>query len=243
MACNLAYVRDRASCLCLALRPPCILCLEHSRAPDDLGPCIHRYGDIMTKNSYAVRPYRPSTDDRSACSRVCALNAHSTSDSNKVSARSVNDELWGDLFVSAYLDRHPEYAWVLESCSESDKQGQIVGYVVGTPDTQPFERYYFSHFWPARIGMYSSLPPDTFTQREQDLIRKTATFGDAAIKEDRAYLDAHPAHIHINLLPQARGQGYGKEMMGLIFGAMRHRGVKGVHLTAARGNEAAGRVF
>jgi hypothetical protein len=46
-------------------------------------------------------------------------------------------------------------------------------------------------------------------------------------------LQRHPAHVHIDLLPHARGKGHGRALMRLQLGQLARRGAVGVHLNMA----------
>ena len=46
------------------------------------------------------------------------------------------------------------------------------------------------------------------------------------------YMDAkkYPAHLHIDILPEAQHQGYGAKLMDVLMDYLAEKGVKGVHL-------------
>jgi ribosomal protein S18 acetylase RimI-like enzyme len=49
----------------------------------------------------------------------------------------------------------------------------------------------------------------------------------------------YPAHLHINLLPEYQGKGYGTEMLETLFAALKERGINGVMLLASAENKGA----
>jgi ribosomal protein S18 acetylase RimI-like enzyme len=49
----------------------------------------------------------------------------------------------------------------------------------------------------------------------------------------------HPAHLHIDLLPQAQGQGNGRRMIEALLAKLRALGVPGVHLGVGARNSGA----
>ena len=53
------------------------------------------------------------------------------------------------------------------------------------------------------------------------------------------YGDDHPAHLHIDLLPELQGQGWGRRLIDTLAGALRERGVSGLHLVASADNTGA----
>ena len=48
--------------------------------------------------------------------------------------------------------------------------------------------------------------------------------------------DDYPAHLHIDLLPSAQGQGWGRALMDRFLAQLRAAGVAGVHLGVATVN-------
>ncbi|MCZ9343187.1 GNAT family N-acetyltransferase, partial [Streptomyces sp. TRM76130] len=49
-------------------------------------------------------------------------------------------------------------------------------------------------------------------------------------------LAAHPAHLHIDLLPEWQGRGYGRALTHTFLRALRQRAVPSVHLVMATAN-------
>jgi ribosomal protein S18 acetylase RimI-like enzyme len=53
----------------------------------------------------------------------------------------------------------------------------------------------------------------------------------------------YPAHLHIDLLPQVQGQGWGLAMMQTFLDKLRELQVKGVHLGVSKRNPRAIRFY
>ncbi len=51
--------------------------------------------------------------------------------------------------------------------------------------------------------------------------------------------DDYPAHLHIDLLPSAQGQGWGRALMDRFLAQVRSAGARGVHLGVATVNRGA----
>ena len=49
----------------------------------------------------------------------------------------------------------------------------------------------------------------------------------------------YPAHLHINILEDYQGKGYGTELMNTLLLKLKEKGIKGVMLLAAEGNAGA----
>ena len=49
----------------------------------------------------------------------------------------------------------------------------------------------------------------------------------------------YPAHLHIDLLPEAQGRGFGRRLIWTMIDELRRRGVPGLHLVADARNAGA----
>ena len=56
------------------------------------------------------------------------------------------------------------------------------------------------------------------------------TLRDRSVPDEYLEGSSWPAHLHINLLPVARGRGAGAALMSAWIGRLRERGCSGVHL-------------
>ena len=96
-----------------------------------------------------------------------------------------------------------------------------------------FERW-FEDVW---------LPP----LRDRYPLGSGSTPADAAIVQslhhpttaDAGLLPAHPAHLHIDLLPRLQGQGWGRRVMQAVLEELARAGATGVHLGVDEANTGA----
>ena len=170
-----------------------------------------------------IRPFRPG--DEPALSEICLRTADAGADATGVFE---DDDIWAAVFVLPYVARHPELAFVVESDG-----GTPVGYIVGTPDTRAFEDWFATEWWP-RFAQRWPKPETEVTRQDGTLIY---AYGRRAGAEP--YGDEHPAHLHIDLLPEAQGQGWGRRLIETFTAALRERGVTGLHLVASAENTGA----
>jgi len=170
-----------------------------------------------------IRPFRPG--DEPALSEICLRTADAGADATGVFE---DDDIWAAVFVLPYVARHPELAFVVESVG-----GTPVGYIVGTPDTRAFEDWFATEWWP-RFAQRWPKPETEVTRQDGTLIY---AYGRRAGAEP--YGDEHPAHLHIDLLPEAQGQGWGRRLIETFTAALRERGVTGLHLVASAENTGA----
>lgn len=170
-----------------------------------------------------IRPYRP--EDADAVSRICVLTGDAGGDATGLFS---SDELLPDVFVRPYVTRHAELAFVVEA---DDRR--VVGYIVGVPDTDAFEEWFHDEWWPSVAARYPL--PDAERSREDG----TVIYAHGRRAGAEPYGAEYPAHLHIDLLPEAQGQGWGRRLIETLVGALRERGVTGLHLTAAAENAGA----
>lgn len=174
-----------------------------------------------------IRPYRAS--DRAAMFEICVRTAAAGKDARGLFR---DDELWGLIFAVPYVERHRDLAWVVEA-----DDGTAIGYVVATDDTDAFEKWFREEWWPqftARFPRPSA--PQTLEEKIIEYAYERAPGREPNTAE-------HPAHLHIDLLPQTQGQGLGRRLIETLFAELRHRGVPGLHLGMNPDNVGAARFY
>ncbi|WP_203135705.1 GNAT family N-acetyltransferase [Microbacterium sp. JZ31] len=171
-----------------------------------------------------IRPYRPG--DRDAVAEVCLRTADHGSDATGVFE---DDDLWALVFALPYVTRHPDLAFVVEALD-----GRVVGYVIGTDDTDSFEDWFRDEWWPRFAERFPQ--PESERTRQDGTV--TYAYGRRAGAEPYAGL-GYPAHLHIDLLPEAQGQGLGRALIDTLVAALRSRRVPGLHLAASDRNTGA----
>lgn len=158
--------------------------------------------------------------DASALSRICLL----TADAGE-SAEGLYDygELPGLIWAVPYVKLPTTWGFVLvdEATKDDAGQGLVVGYIVGTIDTRAFEQHATQHWWPAQAEKYSSsLAPNPADERCINLLRNMEDAPDVN-------LDFSDAHMHIDILSEYQGKGWGRQLVGRAVEYLREVGVKG----------------
>lgn len=178
----------------------------------------------MTK----IRPYRDA--DRDALYDISVRTADAGRDATALFA---DPHLCGDVFAAPYVVRHPDLSWVVESTD-----GRTVGYIVATDDTDAFEQWFRDEWWPSKQGEYP-------LSGAAEPTRQDGTIGYASRRAPgtEKHAGAYPAHLHIDLLPEAQGQGLGRRLIETLFAELRSRGVRGLHLGMNPTNAAAGAFY
>lgn len=153
---------------------------------------------------------------------ICLRTANAGTDA---SALYSDPHYPGLLYAVPYAIYEPQLAYVLA-------QGEVtLGYVVATRNSDAFEKCLDEQWWPPLVEKMADREPQLpLDSKVLDFIRRPQHKG-AALTE------RYPAHLHINLLPQVQGGGYGRQLIEKELEALRRAGVSGVHLGVSLKNE------
>jgi GNAT superfamily N-acetyltransferase len=167
-----------------------------------------------------VRPYRSA--DRSQVRHVCYETGYM---GDPATWFWRDAESFSDMFSGYYTDREPESAFVVEI------DGVVSGYLLGAIDA--------STTWnPATVaGRHIVRRGIAFRPGTAPFIWRSVKDGllDIGLRRvktsDLDFEDPRwPAHLHIDLLPIARGRGAGRRLVASWFDRLRSAGVAGCHL-------------
>jgi ribosomal protein S18 acetylase RimI-like enzyme len=171
-------------------------------------------------NGFAIR--KAELHDEGALLDICVR----TSDQGRDGRHLYTDQDYpGLIWVSPYLHLCSEHCFVLVHDSS------VVGYAVGTSDTDRFEASMEKHWWPdirRRFeGAHARTDADSYVLgyfRDPERISTATT-------------SSYPAHLHINLLEEAQGKGLGRALIEKITASFESAGAIGVHLGVNALNE------
>lgn len=170
-----------------------------------------------------IRPYRAS--DEAAVRDVCLRTGDLGGDATPLYQ---DREVVSDVFAMPYMVFDPECAFV------ADNGERAVGYIVGTPDTARFARQWRDE-WLPRVAARHTVPPaapDWANDLEGTVLW--------ILHHPEQMVDSvpagYPAHLHINLLPEAQGRGVGRELVQRLCTVLKAAGAEGVHLQVAERN-------
>ncbi|TDN92009.1 GNAT family N-acetyltransferase [Microbacterium sp. BK668] len=170
-----------------------------------------------------IRPFQRG--DEPALADICLRTADEGGDATGIFD---DDEIWAQIFVLPYVARHPEFAFVVEA-----DDGRVAGYIVCAPDTRAFEDWFAGEWWPRFAERWPR--PDLERNRQDGTLR----YAYARRAGAEPYGDDYPAHLHIDLLPELQGQGWGRRLVETLVSALREHGIHGLHLVASAGNTGA----
>lgn len=166
---------------------------------------------------FMIRPVQPA--DKRALIDICVRTGHHGGDATGVYADA---RALAEIYLLPYVALEPQWCWVAE-----DAEG-VAGYLVATPDTLSFARCAEAQWWPA-LKRQRPLPDPGDERPQAQLTRRLH----AGVLTKLPFLDDYPAHLHIDLLPRAQGQGVGRELMDTLLHALENQGVRGVHLAVS----------
>ncbi|WP_199425297.1 GNAT family N-acetyltransferase [Actinotalea solisilvae] len=168
-----------------------------------------------------IRAYRPA--DRDDVYDVCVRTADAGGDAR---GQYSTDDFMPDLFAGPYLHLEPELAFVL------DDGDRVVGYVLGAADTARWAAEHRARWLPLVADRYPrATGPGPRTPQEDltELLHHPE-------RNVHPGLEAYPAHLHIDVLPEHQGAGHGRALIRTYLAALRAAGVPAVHLGMVTAN-------
>ncbi|MFF1574646.1 GNAT family N-acetyltransferase [Leifsonia sp. NPDC058292] len=170
----------------------------------------------------AIRAYRPA--DRNDVFEICVRTGASGGDATGLYS---DETLLPDIFADPYLTFQPDLAFVV------DTGERAAGYIISVGDSVAFADWYRSEWAP---GFEARHPVTAATsEEERELIAYGANPGGILIPEVAEF----PAHLHIDLLPELQGQGFGRGLIRTLLAELHRRGVPGVFLSMSASNTSA----
>ncbi|MFQ3547875.1 MAG: N-acetyltransferase, partial [Termitinemataceae bacterium] len=133
-----------------------------------------------------------------------------------------------------------------------------LGYILGTSDTAAYTEWFNQTWRPAVLAQFESIDePQGSAQVTNRTIMDTSMEDTPMVPEEGTQADAgvwrlfsqplqcppwvqeYPGHIHIDLLPEAQGGGWGRKLMDAMAARFMEKGCHGFHLGVSAANEAA----
>lgn len=164
----------------------------------------------------SIRPYR--ADDRADVYDVCVRTAAVGTDATGIYS---SDDLMPDVFAGPYLDIQPDLAWVIDTGT------RVAGYVLAAADTRAFVARLREELLPGFAAKYRE-----HSSADEWVVALGLDPERMLVPE----VDDYPAHLHIDLLPELQGQGWGRALIDTLRAELGRRGIPGVHLTVDPAN-------
>jgi ribosomal protein S18 acetylase RimI-like enzyme len=155
-------------------------------------------------------------------------------------ARTIGSYLWFKVYVLIT----PSTCFILD-----DGTGRAVGYMIGTPSTthlaEQWREKLVPMLDPKLVPKPEDLTGDEMMDRDDvwNMRRAVYTAEFDLLQSTPHLLEQYPAHLHVNILPEFQGKGYGKMLMDVFIQKLQQLGVGGVHLGMVGSNEGARRFY
>lgn len=172
--------------------------------------------------SFEIRPYHIS--DLTSIYKICL----ETADSGKDATGLFKDpDLNAHFYAAPYVLFEPEICFVI---TNNDKP---CGYIIGTKDSQKFYEKCERDWFPTLRNRYP-LCDENDKSLDARIIKRIHE-GQIVKKE----LLGYPAHLHIDLLPETQGQGFGRKIMGVFINKLKELNIPALHLEVGKTNPGA----
>jgi len=136
----------------------------------------------------------------------------------------VDDWIWAEFWTRYFTDREPRHSWVLQRLQD----GKIVGYLCGSSQCKKVD-HYAVHLLPriAWRAIRKGLLRHAGTRRS--ILAMLGSLLKGELDVPGRLSDCYTGTWHFNLLPEARGAGWGWLLLRTYVRAMREQGVAGIH--------------
>ncbi|MDR1108728.1 MAG: GNAT family N-acetyltransferase [Spirochaetaceae bacterium] len=142
--------------------------------------------------------------------------------------------LLGQYYAAPYLFFDPSLCFI----AEEDYIPR--GYIAAAADSAAFYQWLDTAWLPPLRRRYPEpFPQDRIKSAYEERILKQLHQSPRVSEAQSPWLSRYPAHLHIDLLPEIQGKGWGKVLMKTLFAELEQRKIPGVHLGVAAANTAA----
>jgi len=135
--------------------------------------------------------------------------------------KSINEELAGKItsaiYSTYYIKEESENCFVLEDNSV------VEGYILCAENYKAFSKKFRT----------------IYAEDVKKLDKKSGLFAKLLPIPYIIFGKKYPAHLHINLLPEYQGKGYGTDLINTLIKSLQQKGIKGVMLMASKENTGA----
>lgn len=162
--------------------------------------------------------------DEAALFDICLKTADAGGDASTLYS---DPRLPGFVWAAPYLHYDRDLVFVV---ADGDR---ALGYVLGVHDTDTYNDWLSEVWWPKLRVELKGIGPKTIKDHEV-----FARLNEVEGTSNQAP-DDYPAHMHIDLLPEAQSGGWGRKLIDTLKATMKNRGVVGLHLGVDPNNKRA----
>ena len=148
--------------------------------------------------------------DAEALKQICVETASVMFRGKKLTERALVD-----VYCRYYIEHEPENCFVVV-----DEKDVAKGYILCAKNYDGYQKIFKKNYlktW--NLATY--------------------IMGNFALKSIRDYVKEYPAHLHIDLLQECQGQGYGRKLIETLIRHLKEQKVKGLMLHVSMQNEGA----
>ncbi len=168
-------------------------------------------------SNFQIRLYRPG--DEPGAYHVCLKTGDYGQDGEPFYRE--DPEALGRVFVGPYLAFEPELSLILEEGRE------VCGYALAAFDSKKFYARYEAEWRPKLCARFLAPEGDPANWTRVQEVYNGYHHPDYFCPEP---YESFPSHLHIDLLPRAQGQGWGRLMVEKLMQELARRGSPGTHL-------------
>jgi ribosomal protein S18 acetylase RimI-like enzyme len=172
--------------------------------------------------NFQIRAYHPS--DLTMLYRICLLTGNSGTDASNLYK---DPDILGHFYAGPYAVLEPDLCFIV-TCD-----GSPCGYILGTRDSELFYKRCEKEWFPPLREQYP-LPDENDTSYDSRIIQ--LIHKGHVVNPD---MQNYPAHLHIDLLPETQGQGFGRKLIEMFTDKLRKMGVPALHLQVGKANPGA----
>ena len=169
---------------------------------------------------FEIRKYHIT--DLSSLYRICLLTANNGDDASSLLE---DPDLVGHVYAAPYVVFEQNLCFILL------KDFIPSGYILGTQDSIQFNEICEKNWFTELRKRY--LPPHKNDNSFQANIIRHLHQKQKMVD----YLYKYPAHLHIDILPNAQGRGYGRKLIEVFLNKLQNLDVQGVHLIVSNDNQ------
>jgi len=141
----------------------------------------------------------------------------------------------GQFYAAPYAFFEPDCVLILEGAYRG--LTRPVGYILGTSDTAAYTEWFNRRWRPAAAAIYG-------LEKSENAEYGAKSPAESAVRELISqplecpmWAADYPGHIHIDLLPEAQGGGWGRKLMDAISARFTSKGCRGFHLGVSAANQ------
>lgn len=192
---------------------------------------------------FVIRPYQST--DRQSVRNICYETGFM---GEPVDWLWPDKESFADLFTIYYTDVEPESAFVVEAISDdrtgdSRQPNKIIGYLTGCIDTRKIPSHIdiaFKHLFMRALPLRPSMARILWRSARDIVVDAVAMH---TLLQNELIDPRWPSHLHIDLLPEARGKGVGRMLIDTWINRLVEVGSPGCHLRTLAENHNAIKFF